>query len=103
MRSHASRKSAAAKASHLTALFPRSGGRMWARAFIDVTVVAGSIQVSKDGKVIGVHPIRYDRSCEFGAFVNSQGRARSPDRLCRLAITTQVSPRAPELDRSRSC
>jgi hypothetical protein len=51
-------------------------GRMWARAFIDVTTVAGSVQLSKDGKVIRVHPIRHDRSRELGAFANPQGRAR---------------------------
>jgi transposase InsO family protein len=51
-------------------------GRMWARAFIDVTIVAGSVQLSKDGKVIRVHPIRHDRSRELGAFANPKGRAR---------------------------
>jgi transposase InsO family protein len=51
-------------------------GRMWARAFIDVTIVAGSVQLSKDGKVIRIHPIRHDRSRELGAFANPQGRAR---------------------------
>ena len=51
-------------------------GRMWARSFIDVTIVAGSVQLSKDGKVIRVHPIRHDRSRELGAFANPQGRAR---------------------------
>jgi transposase InsO family protein len=51
-------------------------GRMWARAFIDVTIVAGSVQLSRDGKVIRVHPIRHDRSRELGAFANPQGRAR---------------------------
>ena len=50
--------------------------RSWARAFIDVTIVAGSVQLSKDGKVIRVHPIRHDRSRELGAFANPQGRAR---------------------------
>ncbi len=51
-------------------------GRMWARTFIDVSIVAGSVQLSKDGKVIRVHPIRHDRSRELGAFANPQGRAR---------------------------
>src|SRR5215469_1296548 len=51
-------------------------GRMWARSFIDVTIVAGSVQLSKDGKVIRVHPIRHDRSRELGAFANPHGRAR---------------------------
>jgi hypothetical protein len=30
-------------------------GRMWARTFIDVAIVAGPVQLSKDGKVIRVH------------------------------------------------
>jgi transposase InsO family protein len=51
-------------------------GRMWARTFLDVTIVAGSVQLSKDGKVIRLHPIRHDRSRELGAFANPQGRAR---------------------------
>jgi len=51
-------------------------GRMWARTFIEVTIVAGSVQLSKDGKVIRLHPIRHDRSRELGAFANPQGRAR---------------------------
>jgi hypothetical protein len=33
-------------------------GRRWARQSIDVSIVAGSVQLSKGGKVIGVHPIR---------------------------------------------
>jgi hypothetical protein len=37
-------------------------GRRWAHASIDVTIVAGSVQLSKDGKVIRVHPIRHDRA-----------------------------------------
>ncbi len=43
---------------------------------IDVTIVAGSVQLSKDGKVIRVHPIRHDRSRELGAFANPQGHPR---------------------------
>jgi hypothetical protein len=51
-------------------------GRMRARQFIDVTIVAGSVQLSRDGKVIRVHPIRHDRTRELGAFANPQGRTR---------------------------
>jgi hypothetical protein len=51
-------------------------GRSWARQAIDVSIVAGSVQLSKDGKVIRVHPIRHDRSRELGAFANPKGRAR---------------------------
>ena len=51
-------------------------GRSWARQPIDVTIVAGSVQLSKDGKVIRVHPIRHDRSRELGVFANPKGRPR---------------------------
>jgi transposase InsO family protein len=51
-------------------------GRSWARQSIDVTIVAGSVQLSKDGKVIRVHPIRHDRSRELGAFASPKGRPR---------------------------
>ena len=51
-------------------------GRSWARQAIDVAIVAGSVQLSKDGRVIRVHPIRHDRSRELGAFANPKGRPR---------------------------
>ena len=51
-------------------------GRRWAHTSIDVTIVAGSVQLSKDGKVIRIHPIRHDRSKELGAFANPKGRPR---------------------------
>jgi hypothetical protein len=49
---------------------PYAAGRMWARTSIDVSIVAGSVQLAKDGKLIRVHPIRHDRSRELGAFAN---------------------------------
>jgi transposase InsO family protein len=53
-----------------------AAGRRWAHTPIDVTIVAGSVQLSKDGKVIRIHPIRHDRSRELGAFANPKGRPR---------------------------
>jgi transposase InsO family protein len=55
---------------------PYRAGRAWARQSIDVTIVAGSVQLSQGGKVIRVHPIRHDRSHELGAFANPKGRPR---------------------------
>jgi transposase InsO family protein len=55
---------------------PYAAGRRWARQAIDVSIVAGSVQLSRDGKVIRVHPIRHDRSRELGAFANPKGRPR---------------------------
>ena len=54
----------------------RRWGRQWARQAIDVTIGAGSVQLSKDGTVIRVHPIRHDRARELGAFANPKGRPR---------------------------
>lgn len=51
-------------------------GRGWARQSIDVSIVAGSVQLSRDGKIIRVHPIRHDRARELGAFANPKGRPR---------------------------
>jgi transposase InsO family protein len=55
---------------------PYAAGRRWAHASIDVTIVAGSVQLSKDGQLIRVHPIRHDRARELGAFANPKGRPR---------------------------
>ena len=51
-------------------------GRRWARQSIEVSIVAGSVQLSRDGKIIRVHPIRHDRSRELGAFANPKGLPR---------------------------
>jgi transposase InsO family protein len=51
-------------------------GRRWARTAIDVSIVAGSVRLSKDGQIIRVHPIRHDRTRELGAFANPRGRPR---------------------------
>jgi Integrase core domain len=59
---------------------PYRAGRAWARHTIDVTIVAGSVQLSVDDKVIRVHPIRHDRHRELGAFANPKGRPRKTSR-----------------------
>jgi hypothetical protein len=56
---------------------PYTCGRRWARQAIDVSIVAGSVQLAKDGQVIRVHPIRHDRSRELGAFANPKRRPRA--------------------------
>jgi hypothetical protein len=55
---------------------PYTAGRMWARQAIDVSIVGASVQLSRDGKLIRVHPIRHDRSRELGTFANPKGRPR---------------------------
>ncbi|MFE0156910.1 integrase core domain-containing protein, partial [Nonomuraea sp. NPDC059007] len=53
-------------------------GRAWARRSIQVSIVAGSVQLSVDEVVIRVHPIRHDRAKEHGAFATPGGRPRKP-------------------------
>jgi len=73
----------------------------WARQSINVTIVAGSVQLSQGGKVIRVHPIRHDRSRELGAFANPKGRPETPRRAERMSPTYRHPPvvRVPNLDR----
>jgi transposase InsO family protein len=62
-----------------TVSFAGSGyrvGRSWARQYVEVAIVAGSVQISAKNKVIRVHAIRHDRSKEHGAFATPQGRPR---------------------------
>ena len=53
-------------------------GPAWARQRITVAVVAGSVQLSADGTVIRVHPVRHDRAKEHGAYATPNGRPRKP-------------------------
>ena len=79
---------------------PYAAGRRWARTAIDVCIVAASVQLSKDGHLIRVHPIRHDRAGELGAFRQPQGPPTPQelsDRKCRLATGTQMSPGYPNL------
>ena len=75
-------------------------GRRWARQSIDVSIVAGSVQLSRDGKVIRVHPIRHDRTRELGAFANPKGRpaARTPPPALSPSYRNSPVARVPELD-----
>jgi hypothetical protein len=77
-----------------------TAGRRWAHASIDVTIVAGSVQLSKDGKVIRVHPIRHDRAKELGAFANPKGRPRRKNSAIEMSSSYRNSDvaRVPELD-----
>jgi len=51
-------------------------GRSWRGRSVDVAIVAGSVQISENGKVVRVHQIRHDRSKEHGAFATPNGRPR---------------------------
>jgi hypothetical protein len=43
-----------------------------------VAVVGGSVQISLDGRVVRVHPVRHDPAKEHGAFASPNGRPRKP-------------------------
>ena len=51
-------------------------GRAWARRSIEVSLVAGSVQLACNGQVIRVHPARHDPAKEHGAFATPHGRPR---------------------------
>jgi hypothetical protein len=51
-------------------------GRSWGRRSVDVAIVAGSVQISENGRIIRVHQIRHDRTKEHGAFATPSGRPR---------------------------
>ena len=53
-------------------------GRAWARRSIEVAIVANSVQLCVDGKIVRVHPIRHDRAKEHGAYATPNGRPRQP-------------------------
>jgi transposase InsO family protein len=56
-------------------------GRAWARRSIEVSLVAGSVQLACDGQVIRVHAARHDPAKEHGAFATPNGRPRKPKTL----------------------
>jgi Integrase core domain/Mu transposase, C-terminal domain len=51
-------------------------GNAWRRKNVQVSIVAGSVQLACDGQIVRVHPIRHDRSKEHGAFATPHGRPR---------------------------
>jgi transposase InsO family protein len=51
-------------------------GNGWRHRQVQVCIVAGSVQLSCDGHIVRVHPIRHDRAKEHGAFATPNGRPR---------------------------
>jgi hypothetical protein len=51
-------------------------GNRWRGRSAQVCIVAGSVQLSCDGHIVRVHPIRHDRAKEHGAFATPNGRSR---------------------------
>ena len=53
-------------------------GNAWRRRSLEVSIVAGSVQLACDGQIVRMHPIRHDRAKEHGAFATPNGRPRQP-------------------------
>jgi hypothetical protein len=51
-------------------------GNAWRGRSAQVCIVAGSVQLSCDGHIVRVHPIRHDRAKEHGTFATPNGRPR---------------------------
>jgi transposase InsO family protein len=51
-------------------------GNHWRGRSAQVSIVADSVQLSIDGQIVRVHPIRHDRAKEHGAFATPNGRPR---------------------------
>ena len=53
-------------------------GRAHAGKVVEVSIVAGSVQLAVAGKVVRIHPARHDPAKEHGAFATPRGRPRKP-------------------------
>jgi hypothetical protein len=51
-------------------------GNRWRGRPVQVCIVATSVQLSSDGQIVRMHPIRHDRAKEHGAFATPNGRPR---------------------------
>ena len=51
-------------------------GNAWRGRSAQVAIVADSVQISCDGRIVRLHPIRHDRTKEHGAFATPNGRPR---------------------------
>jgi transposase InsO family protein len=63
-------------------------GNAWRRRSAQVCVVADSVQLSIDGQIVRVHPIRHDRAKEHGAFATRTG-GPATERMRRPAPTSR--------------
>jgi hypothetical protein len=52
-------------------------GNPYRRLQVEVAIVNNTVQISYEGAVVKTHPIRHDRSKEFGAFSTPNGRPRN--------------------------
>jgi hypothetical protein len=45
---------------------------------VEVSIVAGSVQLTHQGQIVRTHAIRHDRAKEHGAYATPHGRPRKP-------------------------
>ena len=53
-------------------------GRPWRGKQVEVSIVAGSVQIAYAGTIVRTHAIRHDRTKEHGAYATPHGRPRKP-------------------------
>src|SRR5882757_4294007 len=53
-------------------------GRPWRGKQVEVSIVAGSVQIACAGSIVRTHAIRHDRAKEHGAYATPHGRPRKP-------------------------
>jgi transposase InsO family protein len=53
-------------------------GRPWRGRQVEVSIVAGSVQIAYAGTIVRTHAIRHDRTKEHGAYATPHGRPRKP-------------------------
>jgi transposase InsO family protein len=53
-------------------------GRSWRGKEVEVSIVAGSVQMAYKGTIVRTQPIRHDPAKEHGAFATPHGRPRKP-------------------------
>jgi hypothetical protein len=51
-------------------------GRPWRGKQVEVSIVAGSVQIACAGTIVRTHATRHDRAKEHGAYATPHGRAR---------------------------
>jgi Integrase core domain len=53
-------------------------GRSWRGKQLEVSIVAGSVQLAHNGAIVRTHAICHDRAKEHGAYATPHGRPRKP-------------------------
>lgn len=70
-------------------------GRSWRGKQVEVSIVAGSVQIACAGAIVRTHAIRHDRAKEHGAYATPHGRPRKPHD--NESTNTQISGVANDL------